>query len=141
VTGAGKTLSYTVVTNDITTGIGISIVFLTAAETTTAIRASATDADINGASTSGALTYVSGDWNVMAYTSDNALDQTNGSANTSLITQFQLTDGMYCGVVYREADTISLPSSTNAYSSIVAAVVKAAGGGGGGGSRIMFRGS
>lgn len=132
VTGASKTLSYTVDSNDILYGMGISIVFLSGTETASAIRASATDADVDGASTSGALTYVSGDWNILAYTNDNALDQTNGGANTTLITQYQLTDGMYVGVVYKEAATISLPSSTAAYSSIVAAVVKAAGGGGGG---------
>lgn len=132
VAGASKTLSYTVLANDIdAVGVGIQILFLSGTETTNAIRASATDADQNGGSTSGSLSFVAGDWTILTYSSDTALDQTNSGANTTAITQFQLTDGPYVGTVYRTADgTISLPASSNSYTGIVAMTVIPASGGG-----------
>lgn len=131
VTGAAKTLSYTVAVNDITVGLGISILFLSGTDTTAPIRASAVDADNGGASTSGAMTFSAGDWTLMGYSADSTASPTNGGANTAAIAEYALTDGAptLAGVYYKtDTGTISLGGGT--FTSLVAMTVKPSGGGG-----------
>ena len=128
--GSGKTLAYTN-SGLLSEGVGIRIAFLGGSETVSPIRdqeepgvtADAGNVDFTG------MSFTSGDWTIIATTSDLSGVLLDGGANTELVAE-SLSGSLYCGQAYRtDGSDIGTPSSTNSFLAAGALVVKPATGG------------
>lgn len=125
--GASKTLAWTN-SNNLASGVGIRISFYSG-EHATPIGGTGSNGNQNGNVDFSGLTWSSGDWTIIATSSDNSGVLLDGGANTEAVAE-SASDGLYCGQAYRtDAGAIGTPSSTNSYLGAVAFVLKAAAGG------------
>lgn len=139
--GASKTLAYT---NSafLTSGVGVRICFLSGTPTSSPLRhGGSANASNNGNVDFSGMTFSSGDFTVIATTSDNAGVLLDGGANTQCVAE-SASDGLQAGIAYRtDGGAIGTPSSTNSFLGASAFVVQATGGGGGGTvNRLMLLG-
>ena len=127
--GSGKTLAYTN-SAALTNGPGIRIAFLAGSETVSPIRDQETGVSaVNGNVDFTGMAFTSGDWTIIATTSDNSGVLLDGGANTELVAE-SLASTLYCGQAYRtDGSAIGTPSSTNSFLAAGALVVKSAAGG------------
>ena len=128
--GSGKTLAYTN-SGTITTGVGIRIAFLGGSETVSPIRdqeepgVTAIDGNVDFTG----MAFTSGDWTIIATSSDLSGVLLDGGANTELVPESQ-AGNLHCGQAYRtDGSDIGTPSSPNSFLAAGALVVKTATGG------------
>jgi hypothetical protein len=123
--GSGKTLAYSL-SGAIGSNIGISISFLTGTETTAAIRGFDQTSAYSDPALTG-ISFVSGDWTMLAYTSDPTCDPTNSSANTAIIPKSAITTtGAEFGQVYKTDNGNIGIAGTGIVAAIVGFTVKEA---------------
>ena len=128
--GSGKTLAYTN-SELLSNGLGIRIAFLAGSETVSPIRDQEEPGvtAVNGNVDYTGMAFTSGDWTIIATTSDLSGVLLDGGANTELVTE-SLASTLWCGQAYRtDGSDIGTPVSTDSFLAAGALVVKPAAGG------------
>ena len=127
--GSGKTLAYTN-SGLLSAGLEIRIAFLGGSETVSPIRDQETGVTAaNGNVDFTGMAFTSGDWTIIATSSDISGVLLDGGANTELVAE-SVSNTMWCGQAYRtDGSAIGTPVSTNSFLAAGALVVKPAAGG------------